>query len=399
MVHLLAALVLSIFLTGCSHHAAFAQGNFSIGEHEYEIEGVRIAKSSSVRLSALPDASPDMLGRSIYLRPGTYILLLRHYRRDSETRRKYQLAVTHNGLLVYVLASQYYHPDRFRGYADGLVAIPVTNHEVSSEIYGPITFTPSETYRFEFQESPYLEIIVDDNKIKENYTTEDRIRVDEKYFAIVAVEELSDLDRFSVVRRYDVLSELADVIESVSDMDSNAKEKLLSFAKRKFIRTKGCDDKIVLAAGIQGELGLDISNWLSPIDAKLALTGGVDFSTTYDRGVSFTVERYQLAGQVYEIKEEAVAPDCIVLEDKQRIRIAGTHGEKAHLDSQDHVPLDLGVTAKGRLAYSCREEYRRLFDSLVKEQDLSEAAARLLIARFTVFKYASDARRCAFSRQ
>ena len=58
------------------------------------------------------------------------------------------------------------------------------------------------------------------------------------------------------------------------------------------------------------------------------------------------------------------------------------------------VVLGLGVTAKGRLAYSCREEYRRLFVNLVEDQSLTVAAARLLIARLTVFEDAANAARC-----
>lgn len=383
--------IFSLFLV----EYAIAQSDdvVTFNKTEYRVTGIAVSKSSSARLARFGEQNPEILRKYIYLPAGTILFLLDRY----EEARRFQLAVTQHGMPLYVLPRLNYFPaGRFTGMKGEYAAIPRTNIVVKSKVYDTITLTPSEVYSMKFLDNWLVAITVGKLKMGAAYTEDDVVEVAEDRIAYVPLPIDDGARPPTPTQIYDFNSALDDILEGVTNQDVDKLKKFKNYASSRFVSRKECEEEIDYGYGVDAGLAAEFDSWLSPIEGKLALTGSYKSTRKYARGTEFTVERYDVHGKIYEIKDESVAKDCVNLEENRRIRIAAGR-IAAQLNTKDASDLKLGTDPKGRIVYTCRDEYLKIEKSLL-DQELDLGPARLLISRFTIYEDIRDAARCVTAR-
>lgn len=383
--------ILSLMIFGSS--VAQAQDIIKFGDTEYQITDIAVTKSSSARLARFEENNPEILRKYIYLPAGTLLYLLDHFERDP---RRYQLAVSEYGMPLYLLKGANYFPaTRFTGMEGEYAAIPRDKIVVESEVYGNVTLTPSEVYSMEFLDYPRIAITIGRAKMGQLYTQDDVVTVAEDHFAYVTLPIEDGAQPPTPTQIYDFNSALDDILEGISSEDVSKLQRFRNYASGRFVSRKECEDEINYGIGVEAELAAEFDTWLSPVEAKLGLTGNYQATRKYPVGTEFTVERYTIDGRIYELKDESVAENCVSLEENRRIRMAAGR-VTAQLNTRDASDLDLRTDPKGRIIYTCRDEYLKIEKTLA-DQELRVGPARLLISRFTVYEDVTNAARCVLA--
>lgn len=365
----------------------------------FKITGVAIAKSSSVQLADISTNVYDLLDQSTYLPAGTPLLLLEQQKKDRKGRGL-SLAVTSTGLLVYVrVDGTHYIPiegiERRMG-DNRAVAIAQSKFEVSTQHYGVITITPTETYAFKYAPGNDIEIRVGKEKMGDLWTEDEDIKVNVDAFAIVDADQLrseSIADPFQV---YDAITDLKSILETAASLSNEERSKFVRVLQNgRLIRDKACNDEIEIKAEADAGVAFDTDSLFSPLKAKLGLSGKYSQTTKFPAGTEFTVRRYTRGSEVVEFKQEQIYKDgnCRNPLERQRLTIAQPNDKSAEIDSAN--PAGLQLTSTLLPQYSCRDEYMKLLDYYVLQESLSYDTAVLAIAYFGRYKNPQNASACA----
>lgn len=367
---------------------------------DYPIIGVRIAKSSSARLANINDPALKMMPRSVYLPAGTRLLVLSHVRRD-RAGRKWALTVTGDGLLVYVRvdANQHYFPHRGleRSLKSGTpIAVVTSQVEVKSETYGSITLTPSETYAFEFLDGDAIRITVGRDKMGAAYTTEDTVDLDLSHVAVLFPEDIDPARIPAPFEPYGMDRQIEELFAGLGDLslDREDRKRIADAFRKRFVTRKTCDEVIDLSTALSGSGALDLDAIFSPVSAKLGISGAYSSTTKFDKGVSFTVDRFIRDGSVVEVKHEILDDKCSSDAPRQRVIASDSSGSAGRIRTGAVEEIGLATTVEGLPVYTCRAEFEALRDMLTLEQTLDIPLATFLIARFATFKGARNPAAC-----
>ncbi|MGI9512609.1 MAG: hypothetical protein ACR2OL_06890 [Anderseniella sp.] len=368
----------------------WAKDIVKFGQKEYKVIGIAVSKSSSARLARFDDKDPEILKKYIYLPAGTILFLLDRFERDP---RKYQLAVSEHGMPLYVLPRLNYFPkSRFTNMKGEYVAIPREKIPLKTKKYSAITLTPSEVYSMEFRDPPNIAITIDQAKMSDKYKGDEVIEVEEDKFAYVSLPVAVGRQLPTPTQIYDFNSALEDILKGVADKDLDKLKQFKDYISGRFVTRKECQDEINYGLNLDAGLAAEFDTWLSPIEAKLALSGTFKATRKHSVGTEFTIERFAIGDRIYEIKDEGVASNCVNLEENRRIRIAAGR-IIAQLNTQDATDLKLKTDPKGRIIYTCRDEYLKV-EKTLRDQELREGPARLLMSRFTIYEDVRNAAKC-----
>jgi len=384
--------------------AAFSYANSShaedriLAERPFEIVGVRIAKSGSVQLADISTSSYDLLEQSTYIPAGTPLLLLKQMKKDRKGRGL-SLAVTSTGLLVYVRVDGTHYISAedilLRMGENRAVAIAQSKFEVKTQSYGMITITPTEIYAFSHAPGDDIEIRVGKEKMGEKWTEDEDVKVNVDGFAIVEADQLLPGSIAEPFQVYDAIKDLKSILDAVS-LSAEEREKFVHVLQNgRLVHDKACNDEIEIKAEADAGVAFDTNTIFSPLKAKLGLSGKYSQTTRFPVGTELAVRRYARAGDVVEFKQEQIYKDgdCRQPLERQRLTIAQRNDKNAEIDSAN--PAGLQLTATFLPQYSCREEYMKLLDYYVLQENLSYDAAVLAIAYFGRYKNPQNASACA----
>ena len=379
---------------------ASAEETVRILDESYPVLGVRISKSSSARLANIRDPDAKMMERSIYLLAGTRLLVAREFK-TGEKKRQWALAITEDGLLVYVRTdgTHYFERDFVERIDAEYFAVAQTQFPVDSQIYGSVWITPSEVFEFLFGEGETIEIVIDKRKMGDAFIGADSVTVDIGHFSIIRRDDLIPDQLSEHFRIYDLQSELRDVLDGVSDLNLSDKDReaIGELVSRKFVTSKSCEETIDFRVGLSAEATLALGSLLSPLDAKLGLTGAYSSNTVFPAGVEFEIQRYQKGTNIVEIRHETIREKCTDLGVLQRVIAAELAGLRGEINTLSAEKRNFAVTESGYPIYTCRAQYLDLLAMLTKDDgELSREAATLMIAQFARYKGAGDASACEY---
>ena len=359
---------------------------------EYGIIGIRIAKSASARLANINDPALRMMPRSVYLPAGTRLLVLKDVRRD-RAGRKWALTVTGDGLLVYVRvdANEHYFPHKgLEARLDGgePVAVVTSQTVVTSERYGRLTLTPSETYAFEFLDGDAIRIVIGRDKMGSAYAGDATVDVDLADVAIIHPEDLNPASVSDPFEPYGTERQLADIVARAVDLslDKEDRKRIAAYFRQRFVTRKTCDQEIDLAKSIDAAGELDLDAIFSPVSAKLGISGAYSSKTVFPKGIAFTVNRYVRGDSVVEIKHETIDEKCRSEEPRQRVIASDSSGSTGRIRTGAVEGLGLATTVEGLPVYTCRAEFEALLEMLTLDQTLDTPLATFLVAHFATFK-------------
>jgi|GEM_PF-3278101 len=359
---------------------------------EYDIIGIRIAKSASARLANINDPALKMTPRSVYLPAGTRLLVLSHVRPD-RAGRKWALTITGDGLLVYVRvdANEHYFPHRGleRSLKSGdPIAIVTAKVATQSEVYGPLTLTPSETYAFEFLDGDAIRITVGRDKVGAAYTADDTVDLDLADFAILHPDDLDPDSIPAPFEPYGAGRQIEDILARASDLslDAEDRKRIADAFRRRFVTRKTCDQEIDLSKSLDAAGTLDLDTLFSPVSAKLGISGAYSSKTVFPKGVAFTIDRYIREDSIVEIKHETIDDQCRSEDPRQRVIASDSSGAAGRIRTGAVEGIGLATTVEGLPVYTCRAEFEALREMLTLDQTLDTPLATFVIARFATFK-------------
>lgn len=369
-----------------------------LNEKPFEITGVAITKSGSMQLADLSANSYDLLDQSTYIPAGTPLLLLDQQKKDRKGRRL-SLAVTSTGLLVYVrVDGTHYFPiediERRMG-ENRAVAIAQSKFEVATRNYGVITITPTETYAFKHAPGNDIEIRVGKEKMGDLWTKDEDVKVNVDAFAIVDADQLRSDSIAEPFQVYDAIRDLKSILETAASLSNEERGRFVRVLQNgRLIHDKACNDEIEIKAEADAGVAFDTDSLFSPLKAKLGLSGKYSQTTKFPAGTEFTVRRYTRGGEVVEFKQEQIYKDgnCRNPLERQRLTIVQPNGKSAEIDSAN--PAGLQLTSTLLPQYSCRDEYMKLLEYYVLQENLSYDAAVLAIAYFGRYKNPQNASAC-----
>lgn len=371
--------------------AAHAETRTVMGK-DYDVIGVRIAKSSSARLANIHDPALRMTPRSVYLPAGTRLLVLRDVRRD-RAGRKWALTVTGDGLLVYVRvdANEHYFPHRglessLR--AGGPIAVVTSQVRAESARYGALTLTPSETYAFAFLDGDAIRLTVGRDKMGAAYAGDDTVDVDLADFAILYPEDIDPDSIPAPFEPYDTARQIEDIMARASDfsLDREDRKRIADAFAKRFVTRKTCDQVVDLSRSLDAAGELDLDALFSPVSARLGISGAYSSKTVFPKGVAFTVDRYVRGEDVVEIKHETIDEDCRSEAPRQRVLANDGNGASGRIRTGAVEAIGLATTVEGLPVYTCRAEFEALREMLTLDQTLDIPLATFVIARYATFK-------------
>lgn len=330
-------LAVLIFLAGwCVSLLASANDTIDVYGGEFEVLGVRISKSSIVRVANINGSRVTMSERPIYLPAGTPIVLTNGFQRG-RNQRQWALSITEDGLLVYVRTdgTHYINPDNLEKTQNIEFAISQNDIVVPTELYGNILITPSEIFTFSWKSGENIEIVIDEDKMRSAYTEDDHVSVSAADFRILSRDYIEDHNNFTnFFQDYDVVSELLSVLNSFTDLriTDDERENIQQFLERKYIREKDCQEMIQINLGVDAEIAAELRNRFLPVEGGLGLTGEFKQTITFPIGLAFDVERFRRYHRddggydVYEILTEQIREECRDLVYTQRVFASGPSG-------------------------------------------------------------------------
>ncbi|KSV80187.1 hypothetical protein N181_29630 [Sinorhizobium fredii USDA 205] len=389
-----------LFLAGALSCANSSRAQHRVLEDRpFEIMGVRIAKSGSVQLADLSTNSYDLLEQSTYIPAGTTLLLLKQTKKDRKGRGL-NLSVTSTGLLVYVRVdgTHYISADDIerRMGENRAVAIAQSKFEVTTRHYGVITITPTEIYAFKYAPGDKIEIRVGREKMGDQWSEDEEVMVNVDDFAIVDADQLRSDAIAEPFQAYDAIKDLKSILETAESLSSEERNKFVRVLQNgRLVHDKACNDEIEIKAEADAGVAFDTDSVFSPLKAKLGLSGKYSQTTKFLSGTELMVRRYARAGEVVEFKQEQIYKDgdCRKPLERQRLTIAQHNDKSAEIDSAN--PAGLQLTSTFLPQYSCRDEYMKLLDYYVLQENLSYDAAVLAIAYFSRYRNPQNASACA----
>ena len=386
---------------------SFAE-TYRIGEKEYPVIGIRLSKSGLTRLAHIESRQLNMLRRNFYLQAGRRIVLIEKTVRDLNGR-KWGLAFVEEGIPIYVVIDRndhYFPNSRINQLQYEIFA--VTNDEFSVTAFGKTVLVgPSEIFRAEFGDNLKIDIFIPserfgvDGKQDTKFTLDDsQVFVHDKSTVFQDASHILN----SEFRITDLSEDLKQILATIAEAGDSEeiKNAVLNTFNRKFINQKSCLEVIEIGGDASVAAGLDsgtIARYLSPIDAKLGLSGRISTTTTFPEGLEFRTLRFRdkvFASGIVEIKREIIRTSCSASEASQKIIAVDTHGTTAELNSSILENIKITKSFDNLPRYRCRDEALRIINTLT-DQNLSLRVAYLVLAHFTRYKGDGRMTRCPSS--
>jgi hypothetical protein len=394
-----------------------AADDLVIGEEKIPIIGYAITKSTSGRLvnvlSNNPLADAKQTVKGVYIPAGTRVAILDRSYSDRQ-RRPWNLVVTEDGILAFVRGkgkhgeAHYWTEDQIgQFFRDGASAIAIiqTPLDIESKEYGKLKLTVSEIYKVDssvrsgvFDEVP---VVLERAKVGEKWTKDEAISVSEGAVVLVYPDTFTDkADIARPFRRYDPGKEILGAVEATIEQKSvpdaeNVRKAVRAFLASRFLTSKNCESEIALSIDAGVALAVDLSSLLSPVEAKLKISGDLKGATKYEKGEEFVIQRVFQPDRdtIYEIKRNMIRPNCAASPSGSRITVAGTDGAEGEINAanlKDAGFEDAPVSA----VYTCRSEFFALRDILANKYFLPQDISTFVVANFSEFKGAKDPSSC-----
>ncbi|MDK1389400.1 hypothetical protein QN224_28830 [Sinorhizobium sp. 8-89] len=220
------------------------------------------------------------------------------------------LAVTLTGLLVYVRVDGTHSipiEDIERRMGENrAVAIAQSKFEFSTQHYGGITITPTETYAFRYAPCNDIEIRVGKEKMMGDLWSEDEdVKVNVNALAIVDTDQVRSDSISEPFQVYDAIRDLKSILETAASLSNEERSKFVRVLQNgRLVHDKACNDEIEIKAEADAGVAFDTDSLFSPWKAKLDASGKYSQTTKFPAGTEFTVRRYKRAGEVVEFKRE-----------------------------------------------------------------------------------------------
>ena len=413
----LIASFLIVMAASVGHAAA---EDLEIGGQKVSVTGFGISKSTSGRLVNVladdPLAQAQKTIKGVYIPAGTRLAFLDRSYRDTQGRM-WNLVSTEDGILAYVRAgmngrgSQYWTQDQIgKFFAAGAdqIAVVQAPQTIKTDKYGAISLTASEIYRVDPeapQDNGQVPLVLDRSKLGDAWSANQTIFVPEQVVALISPETFRNAgDLEQPFTEYDpareVLSAVDTALQTKTLPDAAAvRRRVQDFLTSRFITSKSCESEISFSLDTEAEAALGLSGLLSPVEAKLKLTGSIAGATRYTKGEEFDIVRVRQADNpyIYEIKTSSNRPDCASAP-KSRITVAGTDGVRGEINEANLEEAGFGDKTQGSPVYTCRAEFFALRDILANKAFLPQTISTFVVANLAEFRGASDPSTCAANK-
>jgi hypothetical protein len=395
----------------------YAQDVVTLFEAQYRLKGYAIAKSTSARIvnvfrdDALRDPKSDVKG--VYVPAGTLVAILDYSYKDA-SGNTWQLASTEDGILMFIRernkvgtagGKQYYDQsflkEKLAGTSYSIVAVAQAGFEVKTEKYGNIIVTTSEAYAVVDPDATdgTAWILLDKSKMGDKWISNEIVVAPKDRVALIAGDAFEKAsDWIQPFTEYDAASEAKGILQKlVKDKNLDSEEtqrKISDFISQRFLTTKSCESEISYDLTLAGELGIDLSSVLSPVTAKLALTGKLSGKVSHAKGEDFSIRRVQRKDVVYEIKTERTRENCSSAPKSIRTTVSGNNDVSGEITAGDLAAAGFPPDTNGFPIYRCRKEFRLLRAILANKYSLPQSIATFVIGTFGEFEGAADAVDC-----
>jgi len=367
----------------------------TINGASFAVSDVVVSKSSGARLASMGDPQPRKERRSVYLPAGTKLFLL-----ETGSNNRDKLAISEHGLLMFVRNGVHYFSPKFVAevydtHGGEYLAVVREKEVVMSPRYGELTLTPSEIYSAVEEGLGYdIRMTVDHNKIEQNYSGPDTVVLSEGNLALIALPLDPAEAPPTPTTLFRIEEELSKLLANIGDVDLEKLALFKTYATDKLGVSKKCLEELNYGLGLEASAAVEFNAWLSPVEAGLGLTADYTRSTNYVSGRAFRLDRYLINDHIYEVLEEEVECDKVAKDQREiTIEPKDRPDRTAKLETVDAEHLGLRTDSGGFLVYTCRNEYLLLEDELFS-RGLDEAALRLFLARYTVFRGVRDVATC-----
>lgn len=385
-------------------------------DKQLRITGFAISKSTIARLVNIYDqeALADPLSRQkrFYVPAGTPLAILdRQY--SDKGGRIWQLAATEDGLLIFIAGRNKFKDKSIASYYDSsiikeknvgrqtsIIAVIQTAKMVGTKQYGDVGLSQSEIYAVADPEvsDSKISIIIDRSKLGDKWVQDEVVDITTSDVEIISSDVFeAPVAWVTPFTRYDLFQEAQQIFEKTVRQGASANElstKFSDFMESRFIENKECESEIEFGADLSGELGVDVSGMLSPVTAKLALTGKIAGTKKYNRGEDFDITRVKRLTSVYEIKTDRTRENCSSEPKSIRTTISGNNGVTGEISSGEILNAGFKSDQNGFPVYTCREEFLRLRDILSNRHGLPKSIATFVIALKGEFPSNADANKC-----
>jgi hypothetical protein len=414
----LLSLALCLLVSAISSPVVLAQEQrIDVLDKSLRVVGFGISKSAVARLVNILDRQalddPPSQRKRFYLPAGTRLALLDMQYTDSGGRI-WQLAATDDGLLIFVKGKHKYKSGGAADYYDKsiieeknvdrpnkLIAVVQNSKRVQTKNYGDVGLSQSEVYAVVDPEvgEEKISIVLDKSKLGELWKEDETIEISTEDVEVISSEAFAEPISWSVpFTRYDFFAEaqrlFEDAVRQSRRRDETLGPRFSDFMSSRFVENKECDSEIEFSANIDGELGIDVSNILSPLTAKLGLTGRISGAKKYGEGEDFDIVRVKRSASVYEIKTDRTREDCSSEPKSIRTTVSRNADISGEITSGGILSAGFESGNNGFPVYTCREEFLRLRDILSNRYGLSKSIATFVIGLKGEFPAGSDVNNC-----
>ena len=395
--------------------------DIAIGSDRVAVNGFGISKSTSGRLVNVlipkPLAKPREIDKGVYIPAGTRIALLDRSFKDKDGE-PWNLVSTEDGIVAFIKGqapqkAPYYWTkaqiDQFFTGNTSQIAIVQAPQLIHTKTYGDVTLTASEIYRLDPDASApedKVAIILDRSKLGDLWTANETVAVPDEVLAVIgkdAFEDVSDLEQPFIL--YDPVNDIMESVEATLNGSNipdsrTVRQQVLAFLSNRFVTSKTCDSVIKFKLETSVDAAVGLSGLLSPVEAKLKLSGNVEGSTEYGKGEEFKIVRVKRPGDenIYEIKTSSNREACS-LAPTSRILVAGTDGVDGEINEGNLAQAGFGENTKGSPVYTCRWEFFRLRDILSNKASLPHPISTFVVANLAEFSGASDPSTCSPAKE
>ncbi|MFI0842394.1 hypothetical protein [Mesorhizobium sp. IMUNJ 23232] len=392
-----------------------------VQDKDVEIVDYAIAKSTIGRLFNIysNDAlkNPQIHEKKIYIPAGTPLALLNNSYEDS-AGNTWHLAITYDGLLTYVIGENKtlakppagffrsaIFDEKTKGRSVKLIAVIQAKKDVKTEKYNQIGLTQSEVYAVADinSEDNKISLVLDKSKLGDLWRADEVVTTTTDDVAVLSRDVFLKSNEWAFpFLKYDPAKEAYNAIEDAfrknnRDIDE-LKDKILGYLNSRFLDSKSCETQISFDFTFDVELGIDLNTILSPITAKLAMTGGVSGKTEYAKGEDFDMDRTTRSGVIYEIKTDRTRENCSSEPKSVRIYISGSDDVDGELTAGEIEAAGFSSGRNGFPLYTCRQEFFALRDILSNKYGLPRPIATFVIANKGEYRQTDNASKCEQSK-
>lgn len=355
---------------------------------------VRISKSGVVRLA---DANREFSQHVTYLPAGKRLVLF--LPTATVGKRKWQLAMTDDGLFVYLLTDGLHYYNLGSSATEYGSRLAVIQRQVDVEVEGSPTkrrLSPSELYA-----------VIGKSEDKWKIRHAGKSLPNESFDAwvpdaAISVFDTSDLNvseadtskfAFKEENFFSSISIALGKLKAAGISDRTLGE-VENFLTSKVVQIKRCHENIVIqpiqfsttvAVGTKAK----ILEFLFPLSAEVGASASFKVDTIYPPKFEFEVSsasRETRDGIVlYSIQSQATRTDCSAAVVDRRVIVQRDGRLVAELNDQMANNLKLKLNSIGYMDIPCRDRYFELYDTLVREHGASADVLAYLIAHFTSF--------------